>query len=69
MLEKLNFTVSSLLASTEDSAVQTPVVSNAGTLCSRLKLNATSLALKGFPSDQVTPCRVRTVRWVGSLQE
>ena len=55
--------VSTTLLSTDQFALR----SSAGYFFNRLKVNTTSLALKGCPSDQVTPLRMVNVRAVLAL--
>ena len=60
---ELNFivTVLALVAVTLDSTDQTPVRSRAGTFFSRLNVYATSFAVSGVPSLNLTPDRMVNV--------
>ena len=55
----LNVSVTSLpVDETADTCCHTPLLSRAGNFFSRLKVNTTSLAVKGLPSLHLTPWRI-----------
>src|SRR5260370_13323954 len=60
-LEKVMTTVLAFVAFTLERLVHSPLPSAAGYCLSRPKVNSTSLALKSFPSDHLTPERVVNV--------